>query len=228
MQGLEGIKVLYAEDEKELREIMVGILDIFIGEIYIAKDGEEAYKLYKEKKPDIIVSDIHMPKLNGIDFIKKVREEDHNTRVIMLTAHSDVNYLLESTELKLTKYLLKPIRGKDLEEALRLAFEELKSFKVSNIKSFTLQEGLIWDFKEQLLLSNNEEIHLTPKERKILQLLFSNLNKTITYDLLIDEVWEEREIYGVDSIKTMIKNLRKKLPKNTIINVYGTGFKVIK
>lgn len=226
--GLAGLKVLYAEDEKELRDIMAEILSLEIEELYLAEDGEKAYELYKTKKPDIIVSDINMPKLTGIEFIQKVRQNDHNTRVIMLTAYSDLDYLLESTELKLTKYLLKPVSGSALFEALQLAYEELKSFRITNKKKLSLEENFYWDFKEQSLVQNDEEIHLTPKERKILNLLFFNLNQTITYDMLINEVWEDSEIYGVDSIKTMIKNLRKKLPKNTINNVYGTGFKVVK
>jgi len=225
--AISGVKVLYAEDEKELREVMSDILSLEIDDLYLADNGEKAYELYKSKKPDIIISDINMPVMNGIEFIKKVRQRDHSTRVIMLTAHSELPYLLDSTELKLTKYLLKPVTGDALYEAIDMACSELQNFKVTNIEKLSLDEEYSWDFKEKSLFCHKEEVHLTPKEKSVLALLFTNLNTTITYDMLIDEVWENSDIYGVDSIKTMIKNLRRKLPKDTIKNVYGTGFKVV-
>jgi DNA-binding response OmpR family regulator len=224
---LEELKVLYVEDEKELRDVMKDILSDEVDILYVASDGEEAYKIYKEYKPNIVISDINMPKMNGIELIKKIRQRDQTIRAIMLTAYSDVENLLAATELKLTKYVLKPTKEDDLFDALDLAVEELSSFRVLYSSKLTLKENFKWDFDEQILSCNNQDVHLTPKEKKILQLLFSNLNSTITYDMLIDSVWEDDEIYSIDSVKTMIKNLRKKLPKDTILNVYGVGFKVV-
>ncbi len=224
--SLENMTVLYAEDENELREVMVDILSFEVKTVYVAKNGIEAYDLYKEKKPDIIISDLNMPGMNGIELGKKIRETDHSTRIIMLTAHSDVQSLLAATELKLTKYLLKPTKGVDLFNALTLAYEEIKNFNVTSTCKLQLKENFSWDFKEQALYSGAKEIRLTPKERKILNMLFTNLNSTITYDMLIQDVWEDSNLYSIDTIKTMVKNIRKKLPKDTIKNVYGIGFKV--
>jgi DNA-binding response OmpR family regulator len=224
--SLENMSVLYAEDESELREVMAEILSYEIKTLYVAKDGLEAYEIYKQKKPDIIISDINMPGMNGIDLGKKIRETDHSTRLIMLTAYSDVDNLLSATELKLTKYLLKPTKGVDLFEALNRAVDEIKSFNVVNTCTLGLKDNYFWDFKEQSLYCGAKEIRLTPKERKILNMLFTNLNSTITYDMLIQDVWEDSDLYSIDTIKTMVKNIRKKLPKDTIKNVYGTGFKV--
>ncbi len=222
---LYDIKLLYAEDEQELRDIMIDVLSLEVKNIFVAKDGEEAYKLYKEKRPDIILADINMPKMNGIDLIKKIRETDHSTKVIMLTAHSEVEILLEATELHLTKYLTKPIKGDELFEALTKAANEIGKFKVANRSLLELKDDYSWDFQENILLKSGEEIHLTPTEKKILNMLFSNANITITYDMLMEEAWDNFDGYSIDTIKTMIKNIRKKLPKDTISNVYGTGFK---
>ena len=224
--SLENMTVLYAEDENELREVMVDILSFEVKTVYVAKDGIEAYELYKEKKPDIIISDLNMPGMGGIELGKKIRETDHSTRIIMLTAHSDVQNLLAATELKLTKYLLKPTKGADLFNALTLAYDEIKNFNVTSTCKLRLKENFSWDFKEQALYSGAKEIRLTPKERKILNMLFTNLNSTITYDMLIQDVWEDSNLYSIDTIKTMVKNIRKKLPQDTIKNVYGIGFKV--
>jgi DNA-binding response OmpR family regulator len=224
---LENLKILYVEDEKELRDVMKDILSDEVDTLYVATNGEDAYRLYKENKPDIIIADINMPKMDGIELIKKIRQTDQTIRAIILTAHSDVKNLLLATELKLTKYVLKPTKEEDLFEAINLAVQEIRNFTVSYNRKLRLKENLIWDFKEKILNHHNQEIHLTPKEKKILQLLFSNLNSTITYDILIDNVWEDNETYSIDTVKTMIKNLRKKLPKDTIQNVYAIGYKVI-
>ena len=220
-----GIKVLCAEDEEIVREAITHILALEIEDIITAKDGLDAYEKYKLHKPDILLTDINMPYMSGIELVKKIRQEDQNLRIVMLTAHSEVNLLLEATELKLTKYLLKPITTKDLMDSLELAVKELDSFQIISKDRLKLSDHLIWDFTEMILLEDCQEVHLTPKERKILQILFSNRKSTVTYDTLLNEVWEDFDTYAIDTLKTMIKNIRKKVPKEIIKNVYGTGFK---
>jgi DNA-binding response OmpR family regulator len=223
---LKNLTVLCAEDEKAISNVLVEMITPHVAELFVAYDGEEAYSLYKEHKPDLIITDINMPKIAGLDLVRMIRKDDHDTKVVVLTAHSDVEYLLKATELKLTKYLIKPFSIQELFEALEMAVSEKNSFKVTMTNRLELDESFIWEFQEKSLVQDGEEIHLTPKEKGILNILFSNLNSTVTYDMLMDEVWDDSELYSIDTIKTMIKNLRKKLPKDTILNVYGTGFKV--
>ena len=163
--------------------------------------------------------------MSGIDVVRKIREEDHKLRVIMITAFSDVDTLLQATELKLTKYLVKPFYAHDLFESIKIATNELAQFQVIPTTKLALREEYSWDLEEYLLLKDNKEIKLTPKEKKILQSLFSNPNRTLTYDTLISDVWENFEGYNIDTLKTMVKNIRKKLPENTIQNIYGIGYK---
>jgi len=223
----ENIKVLYAEDEKDLRDALGILLSDQVSEFYCAKDGEEAYAMYKEKKPDILLLDINMPHTNGLEVAKMIRNTDHSTRIIMITAFSDVETLLSATELKLTKYLVKPFTGQELFSALSLAVSELAQFQTISKKQLFLKENCIWDFSEQLLIRGSQEMKLTPKEKRILHILFSNPNTTVNYDKLLLEVWEDFESYSIDTLKTMVKNIRKKLPQNTIQNIYGIGYKFI-
>lgn len=223
---LKKFTLLYVEDEQDLRDIMKDVLSDVVKTLYTAKDGKEAYALYKDHKPDIILSDINMPNLDGIGLGKLIRQTDQTTRILLLTAYSDVESLLAATELKLTKYILKPTKENELFDALFLAAEELESFNITYKKQLVLKENYKWDFSEQLLSCDMDEIHLTPKEKQILQILFSNLNATVSYDTLLYEVWEDSDVYNLDTVKAVIKNLRKKLPENTIENIYGTGFKV--
>lgn len=218
--------ILFVEDEKSIRQNYVSYLKMFFDAVYEAEDGQEGYKLYKEKKPDIMIVDINMPKLNGIDMMKKIRQNDHNTKAIMLTAHTDEEFLLEAASFKLVKYLKKPIARKELHETLLLSIKELQEYEVKPIKHLELSSGLIWHYDAKKLLHFEEEIVLTPKERSFLQLLCANTNQAIAYDRISEEVWGYDEVGSVDSIKSLVKKLRKKLPQNIIENVFATGYKI--
>lgn len=217
--------ILFVEDEKEIRQNYATYLKKYFSDVYEASDGEMAYEIYRSKKPDIMLVDINLPKLNGIDLLKKIRELDHKTKAIMLTAHADVNYLLEATSLKLTKYLIKPISRSDLKDALNLAIVELNKYEVSSKKILYLKDGYTWNYKTQEL-KGQCSIALTDKERQLLELFFANVNIIYSYDDIIITIWNDYEGDKVSSLKTIIKNLRKKLPKDTIKNVFGVGYKL--
>ena len=218
--------ILFIEDEKEIRDNYVHYLKLLFSEVYEAADGEEAYKIYREKKPHIMIIDINLPILNGTDLLRKIREKDHTTKAIMLTAHSDAKYLLEVADLKLTKYLIKPINREELHIAINLAIEELSKFEVSSKKIIALNNNWIWNCELNELRYNTELVHLTNKETKVLALFLKNSGKTFTPDDIIFNVWDDYDEGNLDALRTMIKNLRRKLPKDTIKNVFGIGYKV--
>ncbi|WP_321779008.1 response regulator transcription factor [Sulfurimonas sp.] len=221
----ENYSILYIEDEKEIRENYVRYLKNHFINVYEAGDGEEAYEIYKSKKPQIMIIDINIPKLNGIDLLKKIRENDYTTKAIILSAHTELNYLLDATGLGLTKYLVKPVTRKELKDALSFVIEELTKYSIFSKKVLILKDGYRWDFEKEELRTN-ETILLTDKERQILSLLFSNINITYSYDDIIGNVWDSYDDDRVAALKTIIKNLRKKLPKETIKNVFGVGYTI--
>jgi len=106
---IDDISILVAEDETKLLHTMVEYLQLFFTHVYAAENGLRAYELYLEKHPDIIIADIHMPLLDGLSLIKKIRREDRKTKIIITTAHSDKEKLLQAIELNLVKYLIKPV-----------------------------------------------------------------------------------------------------------------------
>ncbi|MCD6174106.1 MAG: response regulator transcription factor [Sulfurimonas sp.] len=217
--------ILFVEDEKEIRDNYIKYLKRHFLNVYEAVDGEDGYQIYKNKKPDIMIVDINLPKLNGLDLVKRIRENDQNTKVIMLTAYSNTNYLLEAIELKLVKYLIKPISRDELREALDLAVLEFSKFDIKSKKVLNLEDGFVWNYVSEEMLHNDMEVLFTNKEKQILKLLLLNPNIVFSYDEIIAEVWENLEDDKLDPLKTMIKNIRKKLPKDTIKNIFGVGYK---
>jgi len=218
--------ILFVEDEKAIRDNYVRYLKRYFANVYEAEDGEIAYKIYKEKKPQILIVDLNIPKQNGLELLAKIREHDHSVKAIMLTAHTEEKYLLEAVSLKLTKYLVKPVNRSSLKNALDLAVLELSNFETISKHIFSLKDGYSWNFITMELLKGEEAILLTNKERKVLSVLLNNINKIMTYNDIILEVWYENEYAKIDALKTIIKNLRKKLPKDTIVNIFATGYKV--
>ncbi|MDQ7066753.1 MAG: DNA-binding response regulator [Sulfurimonas sp.] len=144
----------------------------------------------------------------------------------MLTANSDVSTLLSASELKLTKYLVKPVSRSELQEALDLAVDEIQNFTTLANKIIPLKDSFYWDTQNKKLLQQDKEHMLTKKEIQLLSFLLSNISRTFSVDDIIFELWYDSEEPKQTALKTLIKGLRKKLPDGTIKNVFGVGYKI--
>ncbi len=112
------LTLLYVEDDKDTREITQLILETFFNHIIVAIDGEDGYQKYKENDIDIVITDISMPKLNGLELCKKIRNDNIDISLIILTAHNEENFFMESIKVKIDGYLLKPIDFEELSELI--------------------------------------------------------------------------------------------------------------
>ncbi len=115
---LSKIKVLYVEDDVNTREEIKYFLEKKVEKLYIAQNGQEGYELFKEANPDIVITDLQMPKLSGIEMSKLIRKEDSKIPIIVTTAFNDVEYLFEGINIGVTSYLTKPLNLKLLIESL--------------------------------------------------------------------------------------------------------------
>ncbi|HFB53823.1 MAG TPA: response regulator transcription factor [Sulfurimonas autotrophica] len=218
--------LLYVEDDKAVRENYVTYLKRFYQIIYEASNAEDAYQIFKNKKPDILVIDINLPGKSGIEFLRDVRSFDHSVKAIMLTAMSDVETLMSASELKLTKYLVKPISRDELKDALGIAVQEIVNYTTYANRIIHIQDELYWDRDKEKLIAEGHEIFLTRKERELLVLLFANVNSVVSSEDIIYELWYDYDSSKMTSLKTLVKTLRKKLPQNFVKNVFGIGYKV--
>lgn len=130
---LKNFTILYVEDEEMVRKSAVEYLERVAKEVLQAKDGKEAIGIWKEHKPDIIITDISMPRLNGIDMASYIRAHDKDVQIIIATAHSDTEYLLKAVELQLVKYLIKPITKDKLIGALEKSMELIEDKSKFNL-----------------------------------------------------------------------------------------------
>jgi len=225
---LNQIKLLYIEDDKDIQSIYLDILQEYADKVYCANDGEEGYELYLLCRPNIILLDINMPKIDGLTLAKKIREIDKEVKIIITTAYAEQDKLLKAIELYLIKYILKPIEISVLRDSLSKAIEEIEQQKGENHKHvFLLDKDTLWNAKTETLTKNGEEIKLTKNERRLLSLLSLDKNKVFTFfeifnHLSYDDFDKE---YDANQIRALVKLVRKKIPKEAISNVYGEGYK---
>lgn len=229
MENKNNYSILFIEDDIDIRQNYTNVLKKSFSNVYETGNGIEAYELYLRNKPDIMIIDVDLPLMSGLEFLKKVRKNDLNTKAILLTSYSDKKTLLDASTLKLTDYLIKPVRRQDLKESLNHAIDELKNYKVISMRRFELNDNYYWSFLENEVYYVNKQINFTSKEKDLLALLFENAGngKALTsYEEILYSLWDDYNDYTLSSLKTMMTNIRKKLPKNTIRNEYGIGYKI--
>lgn len=217
---MKTLKLLFVEDDEIARENACEYLEEYFETIYEAKDGLEALSIYKQYKPDIIITDIQMPKISGLELVETIRKTDLETQIIITSAYSTKEYLLKAVELGLVKYLIKPINEKDLLGALKSCSQSLKKNASINLK-----DEYIYDKYNKTLMYKDEVIKLRAKELLLLELLIKNHARYLTYSEIEHYVWSD-DVMSKDAIKTLIKNLKNKLPKDSILNLSGTGYKI--
>lgn len=218
----KNIKILYVEDDEIARENGVEFLENFFEQIYAASDAIVALQLYEKYQPDIIITDIQMPKLNGLEFVKRIRQKDKKTQIIIITAFCDKEYLLKAIELQLVKYLVKPVKEKEFEEALFLCVNSLQEDNSNIVK---LDENSYFDTFNKNLVIKDEIIKLRAKEILFLELLIKNKNRYVSYEEIENYVWVD-SVMTKDALKTLVKNLKTKIPKDLIMNLTNSGYKI--
>lgn len=217
IEELKNISILCVEDEDGIRETIVNTLNYYFKDVYEATSGNEGFELYEYYKPKIVITDIQMRDGNGVELVKRIRENDFETMIIMLTAHSNEEYLMELINSNVNYYILKPLNLKKLSQAL-------EKYLVKSSKPVMLSEDLLFDLqKRELVYKNSEIIPLRKREKDFLYLLYERKDSILKYGEIEFELWNDKEM-TTHALKSFIKELRSKLPINVIKNVPQEGY----
>lgn len=224
--SLKNMSILYVEDDEETSQLMYSTLSLLSNNIHLAKNGIDALNLYHTAKPQLIISDIEMPKMSGIDFVKEIRKLNSKIPIILLSAHTDAKYLLPAANLNIQSYLVKPVQSEKLREAL---YHIIKILDENNNLYIILSNSLKYNKTNlEITSQDNQNIKLNLKEKKLIDLLILNQNKIVTYSEIENFVWDDYdEIMTSMALRTIIKNLRKKISSKFIENVSGQGYRVV-
>ena len=215
-------KLLYIEDNATTRLFTSMFLKPHFKEVIEATNGEEALALYKEHNPDMIITDIEMPKMNGLEFCREIRKKDIETPIIITTAYTSVEYLLEAVSLNLIKYLGKPLKEEELLEALESCFERLESQNPSVVQ---LTKEITYDTFNHSLSTKDKIIHISASESLLLDILIKNSTRVVSYVEIENFVWSDTYMTK-DSLRSLVRKVRKSIGKEVIENVSKTGYRI--
>ena len=217
--------MLYAEDDEQTRDNYTELFQFYFSEVYTAKDGQEAYEIFFEKRPRIVILDINMPIMDGLTVAKKIKEIDSDVKIIMLTALSQKEQFLDAIKIQVTDYLIKPIKIEDLENTI---FSVIDTMEKENQSIIELQDNYLWDKDKKILTKFDREIKLSKKEHTLISLLCSNKNSTFETEYILNNVWEDEldNEYDTKALRALISRIKSKLCVQIFDSVYNVGYKI--
>lgn len=215
------MKILVVEDDKVIREGICEYLSEFGYEMYEAEDGRKALDIFKDKDINLIILDIQIPLLNGLEVLKEVRKES-KIPILMLTAFSDEEYKISAFSSLADGYIEKPFSL----PVLKVRIDSLIKRYYKEIEKF-IYKDLEVNFSSYTARVKDEFIDVNAKELEILKYLLENEGNVLTRNQIIDNVWKETEDIPFDRvIDVYIKELRKKLRLDCIITIRNVGYKL--
>lgn len=216
---LSNKKVLCVEDDIDMLNNMMEAIELFFNKVVGVRDGIEALFEIMNDHYDVIILDIALPCIDGLDVIKKIREIDKKIPIIILSAHTEQEYLWRAVELKITRYLVKPYDKTTLLKALEDVALELAEYTLL----FQITSSCKYDFYKKILYKHAKIIYLSKSESRLLEYFLKRPNQTITYEQIFHYLWEFEQPTK-EAIKSIIKELRKKIDNTFIQNLYGVGY----
>lgn len=209
------MKILLLEDNKRLNETIVKRLEAKGFEVNSFTDGEKAYNSIDNGYICFIL-DINVPSLDGIELLKKIREFNTATPVIIISSTVELDVIKSSYNYGCNEYLKKPFFIDELE----IKIEKLCHFDKDVIE---VTDGCMFYFKDSILDINGEAEHLSRKERLLLNLLLSHRGKVVSFDAIQAIVWEGN-FASIDSIRSLVRRVRKKIPSDCIETAVDVGY----
>lgn len=218
-------KVLIVDDDENISEVINMYLKSSGYSTKVALDGKQAEEVYLEYKPDIVLLDVMIPYIDGIDILKWIRKQGE-TPVIMITAKGDTFDKVLALELGADDYIVKPFEPKELLARVKAV---LRRYSSDNVKSEIIKlSDLSIDSTSYKVIYNGEDIKMPPKEFELLYYLANNKNKVFTREQLLCEVWGYDYPGDSRTVDVHIKRLREKLSGGEnwqIETVWGVGYK---
>ena len=231
----ETINILLAEDERTLAMIIKDTLNGQGFNVTVANDGEEALQLYAETRPDVLVADVMMPRLDGYELVKRIRKSDHLTPVIFLTARSAVDDVVRGFEMGANDYLKKPFGMQELivriKALLGRACTVSSQMPHEMPSKFNIGEFLFDAIVQRLThVPTSNSAELSYRESEILRRLCLHPSEVVTSQSLLLELWGDDSFFNNKSLHVFITKLRHRLAQDQtlrIVNVRGIGYKLI-
>ena len=221
LKKLGNISVLLVEDDENTRLAIAQSLQIYCKNIQTAKGGIEGFEKFFKGEFDIVVTDINLPSLNGLEMLDEIKKRAPHVASIIITSYDTSENMLASIELGAYNYLRKPFKIEELQTTILMATKSLFENKI-RIKG--LYE---YDLLDKSLYKNGAPIGLTKIAAKLFFLLARNLDKIVNYETIENFVWGEKPMSS-EALRMVVKKIRLKTENDMIENFSGIGYKICK
>jgi len=230
---MDKIKVLLAEDETSLAHIIRESLEERNFSVILCANGEQAIEQYNKQKPDILALDVMMPKTDGFEVAKRVREKDSTTPIIFITAKSQIKDVVAGFELGANDYLKKPFSVEELIVRIKSLLRHKQTVIASTKKpgqQLVNIGTIVFNPTKNVIQHNESIIHLTARESELLHQLCQPNMESVSRKTLLQKIWGNDNIFNARSLDVFITRLRRHLsadPNVQLINIRGIGYKLV-
>ncbi|MBN2682164.1 MAG: response regulator transcription factor [Bacteroidales bacterium] len=226
---MEKAKILLVDDEPDIREFLCYNLKKEGFEVLSAQNGKEAIKLVIQEKPDLIIMDVMMPEMDGIEACEEIRKipEFQNILIAFLTARGEDYSQIAGFEAGGDDYIAKPIKPKVLISRINALLKRRKLEKPKKKEKEEERKEIVIDREKYLVIINNKELNLPKKEFELLAMLESKPGRVFTREEIYDFVWGDDVVVGDRTIDVHIRKLREKIGEKHIVTIKGVGYKFV-
>ena len=224
-------KILIADDDKNICELLRLYLAKEGYETVIANDGEAAVAAFEKEKPNMVLLDVMMPKMDGWEVCRRIRAAD-NTPVIMLTAKGETFDKVLGLELGADDYIMKPFDSKEMVARVRAVlrrYQPVKTETQGQEKAKCVEyDGITINLTNYSVICDGKNVDMPPKELELLYCLASSPNQVFTREQLLDRIWGYEYVGDTRTVDVHIKRLREKIkdhPRWSLSTVWGIGYK---
>ncbi len=216
------MKILLLEDDTLLHEIIEEFLEELEYDVITTYDGQEAYELIFENHFDLLILDVNVPSINGFDLLKDLKANAMDIPTIFITSLHTTKDMEKGFNVGADDYIKKPFHLSEL----KLRIENIKRLrKIESKEVEKINENISYNFSSKSLIVDNNKFQLSKTESKVFEYLLKHSNKAVSIEEITLNNWIYDELPTDTTIRTYIKNLRKVLGKDSIINIKGIGYK---
>jgi len=215
---LKELNVLLVEDEARLAHLLKKAIGDNFASFYVENNGKNGLERFTQISPDLVITDIMMPDLTGLEMAKELKKINPDVQIIILSAFSQTEKLLSAIDIGVIKYFIKPFDPDELLDYIVSISKKLQN----DILIFS--DDLKFNKKTSTLYKNDKYVSLTKREQTFFELLISS-NEILSNELITKKLWNE-ELVNEERIRTFIKRFRRKITKDLLCNIKGQGYRL--
>lgn len=229
------LSVLFVEDNEPFRTRILPVLEDYFYRVDAAIDGSDGLEKYtnlyqtKQKHYDLVISDIRMPNMNGVELTAAIRRIHEEQPIIILSAHAEADYLLSLINLGVAQFITKPVQYPQMFETLYKVCHKINQTPTTPTHPnhiISLTNTIFWDNEKKFLFEKETAVALTKYEILLMELLTKKFEQVCSSDEILSHFYLNNIDVSSDNLRGMMMRLRKKLPEKALNSIYGMGYRL--